>query len=159
MAKGIYGAFNKHTGESIYIGKSNSSIQGRWTAHKKAWKAGRPIHRQQLFTQYLYFFGDQIEWQILVDLATFDQQDWEHGDAALLEALERDMFLQAKPIANAYIPNGWDMLRHIESGGNPYAISEWNPYSVGIRVHKGEFAGFSDGKAHFTKPRVVGALE
>lgn len=154
MTKGIYGAFSKSTGECIYIGKSNSSIQGRWTSHKKAWKNDKPIHRQQLLTQFLHFFGNQIEWKILVDLGALDQKGWEHGGKALLEVLEREVFFQTKPIASAYIPNGWGVLRDLESNGNGYPISEWNPYSIGIRVQKGKFAKFSDDKPHFINPRI-----
>lgn len=131
-------------------------MSARWAAHKRAWKKDKPIHRQQLFTQYLYFFGDQIDWQVLVDIGTLDQQGWAYGDAALLEVLEREVFFQTKPIANAYIPNGWDTMRLIESGGEPYAISEWNPNMVEIRVKKGEFAGFSDGKGRFERAKAAG---
>ena len=80
MTKGIYGAFNKTTGECIYVGKSNSSITGRWNHHKKLWKAGRPIHRQPLLTQYLYFFGDQVEWRILSELSELKPADWIYTD-------------------------------------------------------------------------------
>ncbi|MBM3210114.1 hypothetical protein FJZ39_02135 [Candidatus Saccharibacteria bacterium] len=155
MTKGIYGAFNKTTGECIYVGKSNSSITGRWNHHKKLWKAGRPIHRQPLLTQYLYFFGDQVEWRILSELSELKPADWIYTDNDLLEAAEREIFFQLKPIANAYIPNGWDTLRLVENNGEPYSISEWNPYAVDIRISKGQFARFSDDKPHFTNPHIL----
>lgn len=140
---GIYGAFNKNTGECIYIGKSKSVIAKRWQEHKRFWKKLRPIHRQPLLTQYLHFFGNQIEWKVLLPLADDIDND-------LVEYCERRTFEDYKPIANTIIPNGTIFGRSILEGeGDSVAIQEWNPYMVDIRISKGKFLRFSDDKAHF----------
>jgi hypothetical protein len=140
---GIYGAFNKDTGECIYIGKSKSVIAKRWQEHKRFWKKLRPIHRQPLLTQYLHFFGNQIEWKVLLPVP-------EDVDNDLVEYCERRMFEDYKPIANTIIPNGTIFGRSfLEGEGDSVAIQEWNPYMVDIRVSKGKFLRFSDDKAHF----------
>lgn len=140
---GLYGAFNKKTGECIYIGKSKSLISRRWKEHEKFWKKLRPIHRQPLLTQYLYFFKDQIEWKVLLPISTDLDND-------LIEFCERRLFEEYQPIANTIIPNGTIFGRSIlENEGDSIAVSEWNPNMVTIKIHKGGFNGFSDGKKHF----------
>ncbi len=141
--RGIYGAFNKTTGECIYIGKSKSIIINRWREHQRFWKKLRPIHRQPLLTQYLHFFGSQIEWRVLLPIP-------EDIDNDLVEYCERRIFEEYKPIANTIIPNGTIFGRSILEGeGDSVAVQEWNPYMVDIRVSKGKFLRFSDDKAHF----------
>ncbi len=140
---GIYGAFNKKTGECIYIGKSRSSISTRWREHARFWKKLRPIHRQPLLTQYLHFFSDQIEWKVLLPVESDINND-------LLEYCERRLFEKHHPIANSIIPNGTFYGRSVmEAEGDSVSVSEWNPDMVTVKIHKGEFNGFSDGKAHF----------
>ena len=140
---GVYGAFNKKTGECIYIGKSRTSINTRWREHARFWKKLRPIHRQPLLTQYLYFFSDQIEWRVLLPVDAAIDND-------LLEFCERRLFEKYRPIANSIIPNGTYYGRSImESEGASVSVSEWNPTMVEIRIRKGQFNGFSDGKSHF----------
>ena len=142
--KGVYGAFNKNTGECVYIGKSKSVITKRWQEHKRFWKKLRPIHRQPLLTQYLHFFGDQIEWKVLLPLA-------EGIDNDLVEYCERRIFEECKPIANTIIPNGTIFGRSILEGeGDSITVQEWSPYMVEIRISKGRFLKFSDDKTHFT---------
>jgi len=106
---GIYGAFNKKTGECIYIGKSRSSISTRWREHARFWKKLRPIHRQPLLTQYLHFFSDQIEWRVLLPVASDINND-------LLEYSERRLFEKYRPIANSIIPNGTFYGRSVMEG-------------------------------------------
>lgn len=145
---GIYGALNKHTGECIYIGKSKSMIINRWHEHKRFWKKLRPIHRQPLLTQYLHFFGNQIEWKVLLPLADDINND-------LVEYCERRVFEEYKPIANTIIPNGTIFGRSVLEGeGDSIAVQEWNPYMVDIRVSKGQFVRFSDDKTHFNSPDI-----
>lgn len=140
---GIYGAFNKKTEECIYIGKSRSLISTRWREHARFWKKLRPIHRQPLLTQYLHFFSDQIEWRVLLPVASDINND-------LLEYCERRLFEKYRPIANSIIPNGTFYGRSVMEGeGNSVSVSEWNPDMVEIRIRKGQFNGFSDGKSHF----------
>lgn len=140
---GIYGAFNKVTGECIYIGKSKSLIIKRWQEHERFWKRFRPIHRQPLLTQYLYFFKDQIEWRVLLPLSNDIDND-------LIEYCERRLFEKYRPIANTIIPNGTIFGRSVlENEGESVSVSEWNPNMVTIKIHKGGFNGFSDGKRHF----------
>lgn len=141
--QGIYGAFNKNTGECVYIGKSKSIIAKRWQEHKRFWKKLRPIHRQPLLTQYLHFFGDQIEWQVLLPLT-------EDIDNDLVEYCERRIFEEYKPIANTIIPNGTIFGRSILEGeGDSITVQEWNPFMVEIRISKGQFLKFSDDKTRF----------
>ena len=143
QCRGIYGAFNKATGECIYIGKSKSIIINRWREHQRFWKKLRPIHRQPLLTQYLPFFGSQIEWRVLLPIP-------ENIDNDLVEYCERRIFEEYKPIANTIIPNGTIFGRSILEGeGDSVAVQEWNPYMVDIRVSKGKFLRFSDDKTHF----------
>ena len=140
---GIYGAFNKNTGECIYIGKSKSLINTRWREHARFWKKLRPIHRQPHLTQYLHFFSDQIEWRVLLPTGSSTDND-------LIEYVERRLFEKYRPIANAIVPNGTLFGRSVLEGeGNSVSVSEWNPNMVEIRIHKGQFNGFSDGKNHF----------
>lgn len=140
---GIYGAFNKKTGECIYIGKSRTSINTRWREHTRFWKKLRPIHRQPLLTQYLHFFSDQIEWKVLLPVESDINND-------LLEYCERRLFEKYRPIANSIIPNGTYYGRSVMEGeGASVSVSEWNPTMVEIRIRKGRFNGFSDGKSHF----------
>lgn len=140
---GIYGAFNKKTGECVYIGKSRTSISTRWREHARFWKKLRPIHRQPLLTQYLYFFSDQIEWKVLLPVESDINND-------LLEFCERRLFEKYRPIANSIVPNGTFYGRSVMEGeGDSISVSEWNPTMVEIRVSKGKFNGFSDGKNHF----------
>lgn len=140
---GIYAAFNKNSGECIYIGKSKKTISTRWREHARYWKKLRPIHRQPLFTQYLYFFKEQIEWRVLLPV----QGDIDND---LLEYSERRLFEQYHPIANTIIPNGTYYGRSVlENEGESISVSEWNPDMITIKIHKGGFNGFSDGKAHF----------
>ena len=140
---GIYGAFNKLTGECIYIGKSYSLISGRWREHARYWKRLRPIHRQQLLTQYLHFFSDQIEWRVLLPIEGDVDND-------LIEYSERRLFEKYRPIANSIIPNGTIFGRSVMEGeGESVSVSEWNPDMVTIKIHKGAFNGFSDNKRHF----------
>ena len=140
---GIYGAFNKVTNECIYIGKSKSLISTRWREHARFWKKLRPIHRQPLLTQYLHFFSDQIEWQVLLPVDSSTGND-------LIEYAERRLFEKYRPIANSIVPNGTFFGRSVLEGeGNSVSVSEWNPNMVEIRIHKGQFNGFSDGKNHF----------
>ncbi len=140
---GIYGAFNKNTGECIYIGKSKSLISTRWREHARFWKKLRPIHRQPLLTQYLHFFSDQIEWRVLLPVDSSTDND-------LIEYAERRLFEKYRPIANSIVPNGTFFGRSVLEGeGNSVSVSEWNPNMVEIRIHKGQFNGFSDGKSHF----------
>lgn len=140
---GIYGAFNKVTGECIYIGKSHSLISSRWREHAHFWKRLRPIHRQPLLTQYLHFFSDQIEWRVLLPVASEIDND-------LLEYCERRLFEKYRPLANTIIPNGTMIGRSVMEGeGDSISVSEWNPDMVTIKIHKGGFNGFSDGKKHF----------
>lgn len=140
---GIYGAFNKNTGECIYIGKSKSVITRRWQEHERFWKRFRPIHRQPLLTQYLYFFKEQIEWRVLMPLSNDIDND-------LIEYCERRLFEDYQPIANTIIPNGTILGRSVmEDEGESISVSEWNPNMVAIKIHKGNFNGFSDGKSHF----------
>lgn len=140
---GIYGAFNKTTGECIYIGKSKSLISTRWREHARFWKKLRPIHRQPLLTQYLHFFSDQIEWRVLLPTGS-------SADNNLIEYAERRLFEKYRPIANSIIPNGTFFGRSVLEGeGNSVSVSEWNPNMVEIRIRKGQFNGFSDGKNHF----------
>jgi len=142
---GIYGAFNKNTGECIYIGKSKSLISSRLREHERFWKRFRPIHRQPLLTQYLYFFKDQIEWRVLVPLSNDIDND-------LIEYCERRLFEDYQPIANTIIPNGTIFGRSVMEGeGESVSVSEWNPNMITIKIHKGDFNGFSDGKSHFVK--------
>lgn len=148
QCRGIYGAFNKDTGECVYIGKSKSAIAKRWQEHKRLWKKLRPIHRQPLLTQYLHFFGEQIEWKVLLPLTDDIDND-------LVEYCERRIFEQYKPIANTIIPNGTIFGRSILEGeGDSMAVQEWNPYMVEIRISKGQFLKFSDGKNHFTVSNI-----
>lgn len=140
---GIYGAFNKKSGECIYIGKSYSSISGRWKEHKRYWKRLRPIHRQPLLTQYLHFFGDQIEWKVLLPVENEIDND-------MVEYCERRLFEAYKPIANTIIPNGTLFGRSVLEGeGEMVSVSEWNPYMTTIKIRKGTCIGFSDDKKHF----------
>ncbi len=140
---GIYGAFNKKTGECIYIGKSRSSIRTRWREHARFRKKLRPIHRQPLLTKYLHFFSDQIEWRVLLPVDSDIDND-------LLEYCERRLFEKYHPIANSIIPNGTFYGRSVMEGeGDSISVSEWNPDMVEIRIRKGQFNGFSDGKSHF----------
>ena len=140
---GIYGAFNKNTGECIYIGKSNSLISTRWREHVRFWKKLRPIHRQPLLTQYLHFFSDQIEWRVLLPVESGIDND-------LIEFCERRLFEKYRPIANFIVPNGTFFGRSVMEGeGDSVSVSEWNPDMVTIKIHKGDFNGFSDGKRHF----------
>lgn len=140
---GIYGAFNKVTNECIYIGKSKSLISTRWREHARFWKKLRPIHRQPLLTQYLHFFSDQIEWRVLLPVDSSTDND-------LIEYAERRLFEKYHPIANSIVPNGTFFGRSVLEGeGNSVSVSEWNPNMVEIRIHKGRFNGFSDGKNHF----------
>lgn len=139
---GIYGAFNKDNGECIYIGKSHSLISGRWREHARFWKRLRPVHRQPLLTQYLHFFGDQIEWKVLLPVEGDVDND-------LLEYCERRLFEKYSPIANTIIPNGTIFGRSVMEGADTITVSEWNPKMVTIKIHKGDFNGFSDGKKHF----------
>lgn len=140
---GIYGAFNKKSGECIYIGKSYSSISGRWKEHKRYWKRLRPIHRQPLLTQYLHFFGDQIQWKVLLPVDSEVDND-------MVEYCERRLFEEYQPIANTIIPNGTLFGRSVLEGeGESVLISEWNPYMVTIKIQKGACIGFSDSKKHF----------
>ncbi len=140
---GIYGAFNKVTGECIYIGKSHSLISNRWQEHARFWKRLRPIHRQPLLTQYLHFFSDQIEWRVLLPVESEVDND-------LLEYCERRLFEKYSPLANTIIPNGTIFGRSVMEGeADTIAVSEWNPNMVTIKIHKGGFNGFSDGKKHF----------
>ena len=68
----------------------------------------------------------------------------------LLEYCERRLFEKYRPIANSIIPNGTFYGRSVMEGeGGSISVSEWNPCMVEIRVHKGQFNGFSDGKSHF----------
>ncbi len=146
---GIYGAFNKKTGECIYIGKSRSSISTRWREHARFWKKLRPIHRQPLLTQYLHFFSDQIEWKVLLPVDSDINND-------LLEYCERRLFEKHRPIANSIIPNGTFYGRSVMEGeGDSISVSEWNPGMVEIRIHKGQFNGFSDGETHFEDVRII----
>lgn len=140
---GVYGAFNKKTGECIYIGKSRTSISTRWREHARFWKKLQPIHRQPLLTQYLHFFGSQIEWRVLLPVVGDINND-------LLEFCERRLFEKYRPIANSIIPNGTFYGRSVMEGeGDSVSISEWNSKMVEIRMRKGQFNGFSDGKNHF----------
>lgn len=140
---GIYGAFNKVTNECIYIGKSKSLIITRWREHARFWKKLRPIHRQPLLTQYLHFFSDQIEWRVLLPTSS-------STDNNLIEYAERRLFEKYRPIANSIVPNGTFFGRSVLEGeGNSVSVSEWNPNMVEIRIRKGQFNGFSDGKNHF----------
>lgn len=143
--RGIYGAFNKKTNECIYIGKSNSSIATRWREHARYWKKLRPIHRQPLLTKYLHFFGEKIEWRVLLPFP----DDIELSND-LVEYCERRLFEKYQPIANSIVPNGTFYGRSVlENEGDTVSVSEWNPTMVEIRIKKGEFNGFSDGKNHF----------
>lgn len=140
---GIYGAFSKSTGECVYIGKSRTSISNRWSEHARFWKKEKPIHRQPLLTQYLHFFGDQIEWRVLLPFQTVIDND-------MIEYCERRLFEKYQPIANSIIPNGTIFGRSVMEGeGESISVSEWNPNMVTIKIHKGAFAGFSDGREHF----------
>lgn len=140
---GIYGAFNRNTGECLYIGKSRSVISARWREHARFWKRLRPIHRQPLLTQYLHFFSDQIEWRVLLPVDGSTDND-------LIEYAERRLFEKYRPIANSIVPNGTFFGRSILEGeGNSVSVSDWNPNMVEIRIRKGQFNGFSDGKSHF----------
>lgn len=140
---GVYGAFNKNTGECIYIGKSRTSISTRWREHARFWKKLRPIHRQPLLTQYLHFFRDQIEWKVLLPVEGDTDND-------LLEFCERRLFERYRPIANSVIPNGTFYGRSVMEGeGDSVSVSEWNPCMVTIKIHKGKFNGFSDSLNHF----------
>lgn len=142
---GIYGAFNKKTGECLYIGKSRSSISTRWREHARFCKKLRPIHRQPLLTQYLHFFSDQIEWKVLLPINSDINND-------LIEYCERRLFEKYRPIANSIIPNGTFYGRSVMEGeGDSILVSEWNPCMVDIRIRKGQFNGFSDGKSHFER--------
>ncbi len=146
--RGIYGAFNKNTGECVYIGKSKSMIISRWHEHQRFWKKLRPIHRQPLLTQYLHFFGNQIEWKVLLPIPEDIGND-------LVEYCERRIFEEYKPIANTIIPNGTIFGRSILEGeGESISVQEWSPYMVDIRVSKGQFLRFSDDKTHFKSPDV-----
>ena len=145
---GIYGAFNKNTGECIYIGKSKSLISKRWLEHKRNWKRLRPIHRQLLLIQYLYFFGDQIEWRVLLPIRSTIDND-------IIEYCERRIFEKYRPIANSIIPNGTYYGRSVLEGeGNSIHVSEWNPDMVTIKISKGSFNGFSDDGSHFEYTQV-----
>ncbi len=140
---GIYGAFNRNNGECIYIGKSFSLISTRWHEHTRFWKRLRPIHRQPLLTQYLHFFSDQVEWKVLLPVEGEIDND-------LIEYCERRLFEKHQPIANSIIPNGTMFGRSVMEGeGESVSVSEWNPNMVTIKIHKGAFVGFSDGKKHF----------
>lgn len=140
---GIYGAFNRKTGECIYIGKSRSSISTRWREHARSWTKLRPIHRQPLLTKYLHFFSDQIEWRVLLPIEGDIDND-------LVEYCERRLFEKYRPIANSIIPNGTFYGRSVMEGeGDSISVSEWNPGMVEIRIRKGQFNGFSDGQSHF----------
>lgn len=144
---GIYGAFNKNNSECIYIGKSKSIISKRWREHEQFWKRFRPIHRQPLLTQYLYFFKDQIEWRVLLPLDNDTDND-------LIEYCERRLFEDHQPIANTIIPNGTIVGRSIMEGeGKIVLVSEWNPNMVTIKIRKGDFESFSDGKSHFVRKK------
>lgn len=146
---GIYGAFSKHSGECIYIGKSKTSMARRWREHRRYWKKDKPIHRQPLLAKYMYFFKDQVEWRVLFPIPSDISND-------MLEYIERRMFEKYEPIANAIIPNGTIFGRSILEGeGEEILISEWNPNMVQIRIKKGEFNGFSDDKDHFKKPASI----
>lgn len=143
--RGIYGAFSKKTNECVYIGKSNSSIATRWREHARHWKKLRPIHRQPLLTKYLHFFGEQIEWRVLLP---FPDDVKLSND--LVEYCERRLSEKYQPIANSIVPNGTLYGRSVlENEGNAVSISEWNPAMVEIRIKNGRFNGFSDGKNHF----------
>ncbi len=140
---GIYGAFSKATGECIYIGKSRALMSTRWREHARFWKKLRPIHRQPLLTQYLHFFGDQIEWRVLLPVSST-------VDNNLIEYAERRLFEKYKPIANTIVPNGTFFGRSVMEGeGEIVSVSDWNPNMVEIRMHRGQFNGFVDGKSHF----------
>ncbi len=140
---GIYGAFNKNTGECVYIGKTYSIMRNRWREHARFWKKLRPIHRQPLLTQYLHFFNDQIEWRALLPIDGDIDND-------VIEYCERRLFEKYQPIANTIIPNGTVFGRSVMEGeGESITVSEWNPNLVTIKIHKGSFNGFSDGKKHF----------
>ena len=140
---GIYGAFNRNTGACLYIGKSRSVISTRWREHARFWKKLRPIHRQPLLTQYLHFFSDQIEWRVLLPVDSNTDND-------LIEYAERRLFEKYRPIANSIVPNGTFFGRSVLEGeGNSVSVSGWNPNMVEIRIRKGQFNGFSDGKSHF----------
>lgn len=140
---GIYGAFNKNSGECIYIGKSYSSIYGRWREHARFWKRLRPVHRQPLLTQYLHFFSDQIEWRVLLPVQSNTDND-------LIEYCERRLFDKYRPIANSIIPNGTIFGRSVMEGEREsISVSDWNPNMVTIKIRKGACVGFSDDKKHF----------
>jgi hypothetical protein len=144
---GIYGAFSKNTGECIYIGKSKTIISNRWREHKRFWKRFRPIHRQPLLTQFLFFFKDQIEWRVLLPVNKDVDND-------LIEYCERRLFEDYQPIANTIIPNGTLLGRSVlENDGESVLVSEWNPNMVTIKIRRGDFNGFSDGKSHFTNEK------
>lgn len=146
--RGIYGAFNKDTDECIYIGKSKTLISSRWREHARFWKKFRPIHRQPLLTQYLHFFSDQIIWKVLLPIEGDIDND-------LIEYCERRIFEQHRPLANSIIPNGTYYGRSVmEGAGEAVAVSEWNPDMITIKIHKGKFNGFSDGKNHFEYTEV-----
>lgn len=141
--RGIYGAFNKNTGECIYIGKSNALISKRWSEHARFWKKLRPIHRQPLLTQYLHFFSNQIEWRVLLPIEGNIDND-------IIEFCERRLFEKYRPIGNSIIPNGTYYGRSVLEGeGASVSVSDWNPDMVEIRIRKGQFNGFADGKSHF----------
>jgi hypothetical protein len=141
--KGIYGAFNKKTGECIYIGKSRALINARWREHMRFWKKLKPIHRQPLLTQYIHFFGDQIIWKVLLPVG-------DNVDNDLIEYAERRLFEKHQPIANSIVPDGTIFGRSVMEGeGDFVSVSEWNPNMIEIRIRKGQFNGFSDGKDHF----------
>ncbi|MBC7564750.1 GIY-YIG nuclease family protein [Candidatus Saccharibacteria bacterium] len=140
---GVYGAFNKNSGECIYIGKSKKMISERWREHARHWKKFRPIHIQTLLTQYFYFFKDQIEWRVLLPIEG-------NVDNDLIEYCERRLFEQYRPIANSIIPNGTYYGRSVlENEGDSISVSVWNPYMVTIKIHKGNYNGFSDNKIRF----------
>jgi hypothetical protein len=141
--KGIYGAFNEKTGECVYIGKSFSLINKRWREHIRFWKKDKPIHRQPILTQYLYFFGNQIIWRVLLPIDDGTDND-------LVEYCERRVFEKYMPIANSIIPNGTYYGRSVLEGeGGSILLSEQNPNIVRIKIHGGKATGFSDGKKHF----------
>lgn len=95
-------------------------------------------------TQYLHFFSDQIEWRVLLPTSSSTDND-------LIEYAERRLFEKYYPIANSIVPNGTFFGRSVLEGeGNTVSVSEWNPNMVEIRVRKGQFNGFSDGKNHFS---------
>ena len=57
---------------------------------------------------------------------------------------------QYHPIANTIFPNGTYYGRSVLGNeGESISVSEWSPVMVTDKIHKGEFNGFTEGKAHF----------